>query len=270
MNKPKRTKVDATARWGRAKLLCAAVSVAVPFLACTFNHTADLVEPPQSHYTSIAYLKSLYRGRPLTITDDIVVKGWVVSSDRCGNFYKSICIEDSTAGIEIRIDCERLFERYYVGDSLVVVCSGLTVGGYGRLVQLGGAPSEGFETSCLTTAQADAHIAVSGHLPSAPQPQTALIGNLSTDLLCCYVRFERVGFAQQCAGMTWAERDSAAVRQLCNFGGDTLDVYTSQYATFALKTLPVGELSVAGILSFFNNRYQLRVVDPYDVSVFEQ
>lgn len=41
---------------------------------------------------SIAHLRTLYRGYPITIAEDIYIEGRVVSDDRYGNFYHTLVL----------------------------------------------------------------------------------------------------------------------------------------------------------------------------------
>lgn len=50
---------------------------------------------------TIAALRARYAGTPFTVTGDIVVTGRVASSDRAENFYRTLCICDAEAGLEV-------------------------------------------------------------------------------------------------------------------------------------------------------------------------
>ena len=67
--------------------------------------------------------------------------------------------------------------------------------------------------------------------------------------------------------LAWCDEDSDSNRHLVNPEGDTLLVRTSRYARFADDALPVGSGYVEGILVWFNNSYQLRVIDARNVIV---
>ena len=54
-------------------------------------------------FTTIADLKKMYNGKPVKVTGRCVIKGQVTTSDQVGNLYKSLYIQDATAGIEVKI-----------------------------------------------------------------------------------------------------------------------------------------------------------------------
>lgn len=88
-----------------------------------------------------------------------VIKGRVVSTDKPGNFYKSLFIQDETGGMEIKIGKNGLYNDYLQGQTVYVKLDGLTLGMYGfksgnyggmGMVQVGFAdPSGEYETSYL-------------------------------------------------------------------------------------------------------------------------
>lgn len=87
---------------------------------------------------TIAQLGALYTpGKPVLIEDDIIIAGRVISSDRRGNFYKQIFIQDETGGIEIKLGKNSLYNEYKPGQMVYVKCGpgdktgGLTLASYG-------------------------------------------------------------------------------------------------------------------------------------------
>ena len=88
---------------------------------------------------TIADLKKLYvkTGKPVKIDPDLIIKGQVVSEDRSGNIYKSLYIQDETGAIELKIGKNGLYNDYKPGQWIVVRCSGLTLGNYNGMLQLG-------------------------------------------------------------------------------------------------------------------------------------
>ncbi|MGM9765846.1 MAG: DUF5689 domain-containing protein [Candidatus Cryptobacteroides sp.] len=100
--------------------------------------------------TTIMELKKLYKSAPVKIQNDIVIAGQVVSEDRSGNIYKSLYIQDATSGIELKIGKSGLYNDYKLGQWVYVKCSGMTLGKYNDMLQLGFAdPTGEYETSYL-------------------------------------------------------------------------------------------------------------------------
>ena len=101
-------------------------------------------------FTSIADLKKLYNKGPVKVTGRCVIKGKVTTSDQVGNIYKSLYIKDETAGIEIKIGKNGLYNEYKLGQWLYIDCTDLTVGDYNGMINLGYEdPTQEYETSYL-------------------------------------------------------------------------------------------------------------------------
>lgn len=108
---------------------------------------------------TIAELAAMYKSKPWKIDQNIVIAGKVITSDQPGNFYKSFYIQDETAGMEIKVGRNGLYNEYKPGQTVYVKCEGLTLGMYGfktgnyggqGMVQLGYEdPTGEYETSYL-------------------------------------------------------------------------------------------------------------------------
>lgn len=119
---------------------------------------------------TIAALCGMYKtGSPWNIDQDLIIAGKVTTTDKPGNFYKSLYIQDGTGGIEIKMGKNGLYNYYPEGTTLYVRCFGLTLGMYGYksgnyggqgMVQLGFEdPSGSYETSYLESSYLiDSHI----------------------------------------------------------------------------------------------------------------
>ncbi len=100
---------------------------------------SNVVQPEDITPThTIAELISLYTpGSPIQIEEDIIIAGRIISSDKRGNFYKQLFIQDGTGGIEVKIGKNSLYNEYKPGQMLYVKVGpgektgGLTLGSYG-------------------------------------------------------------------------------------------------------------------------------------------
>ena len=113
---------------------------------------ADIYEPvTMTPNTTILELKKMYtEGTPLTIEKDIIIGGQVISEDKSGNIYKSLYIQDATAGIELKLGKNGLYNDYKLGQWVYVKCSGLTLGAYNGMIQLGCEdPTKAYVTSYM-------------------------------------------------------------------------------------------------------------------------
>lgn len=124
------------------------------------------------------------QGTPWLMTGNHVIEGKVISSDETGNFYKSFYIQDETAGIEIKIGKNGLYNDYKEGQTIYVKCNDLYLGMYGYksgtgqgMVQIGHKdplydtdPDNGYETSYIEAPLLiDTHV-IRGEMGPAVQP----------------------------------------------------------------------------------------------------
>lgn len=214
--------------------------------------------------TSIADLKTGYSGGLDSIATDLIIQGKVVGNDESGNLYKKLVIQDATAGIEILLNKTSLYNEYKLGQTVYVKCKGMYMGNYGGLIQLGYI-FDG-KIGQLPEAMIPAHL-FRDSLPGAiPAPVALDLTQDNTKYLDMLVKIENAMFTEG-GRNTFATADATTNRNLSS-GSSTIIVRTSNYATFALDTLPAGAGTVLGILTVYNGDYQLAVRDTSDLQGF--
>ena len=240
--------------------------VALAVVACGCSEDRSGVDKT----LSIRALKSLYRGYPVRITEQVAVEGVVVGTDRYDELYHQLILQDHTGGVVFSINDARLYETYSVGDSLRVGCCGLTIGGYGHSVRVGNAPQgDGYQTSPIEWAlwcSLVEHCGV-GHKPKAEMVE---IGALGAEHISTIVRVDDVRFVE--AGESVADKGVAVSRHLVSATQaeptDTLVVRASGRSDFYDMLLPAGPCSVVGIAGYFHDDYQLLITSPDDIVAY--
>lgn len=200
---------------------------------------------------------------------DIVICGIVTTSDKHGNCYKYINIEDGTGGIQIKINNTALYNKYRVGQRVYVKCNGLDLGDYRKLPQLGYWANDGMEP--IPSAKASRYIFCDG-VPEAFEPQIVLTSIPSADAISPtwynrLVKLENCYFVE--GGMaTFCDANAATSRDIKMADGTTITMRTSNYADFINEMLPTGNGNVVGILTRYNNTVQIVIRDLDDVQDF--
>ena len=124
----------------------------------TFDEPPGPGDPGIIANTTIAALKAKHTvsGNYDVINSDVIISGIVVANDKSGNLYKELYVQDSTGGINVKLDANSLYTSYPVGRKVYIKCNGLCLSDYNRLVQLGvkanvaGSPSlEGIAASLV-------------------------------------------------------------------------------------------------------------------------
>lgn len=258
-------------------LLALAGSVSLSSCDDDFERPPMVVPTAKRHAnTTIAELKTkFYTGESNYATlvekrddgTDYIIKGRVISSDQAGNFFKQLVIEDETGAIQVNIDSYDLYKTYQYGQEIVIDVTGLYIGAYGKLMQIGSTPNNNYPgriASDLATKQ----IEVNG----LAEPEKIVAGEYTIAALNDLISNQEEFLAKQCrlvsikdvtfkdAGKaTLADKDKNTSRTISDGTGDMI-VYTSGYSDFYDYYCPEGKGTIVGILSFFNRSWQIRLI----------
>ena len=140
-------------------------------------------------------LRTYYAGRPTRIEKEVIVCGRVTSSDRAGNFYRSLTIESHDAAAELMVGLDHLHNDYPIGTKLYVRLQGLTVGEQRGVLQIGheADPASGFAVDYLPSkAAVDQHIVRSSDPIAEPIPLDCTIAQLRPEMAGRLVRIEQL------------------------------------------------------------------------------
>jgi hypothetical protein len=257
--------------------LSLALLLAALFVACV---KTDFDDPPTGGdgqdiptNTTIRDLKKLHVGSGTfdPITEDLVIGGIVVMDDRSGNYYKTLVIQDSSGGIEVKFNDGYLYNRYPVGRKIYIRCKDLILTDYNGLTQLTGSTIQqnGSLTDIGITELQEREQVVKGFLGTPPAPRTVSIDQISDNMISTLVRLENVQFTQCDAGRPYADAiaKTSVNRILENCAGQELILRTSGFADFATATTPLGKGAITGVLNVYGNDYQLYIRDLTDVAI---
>ena len=239
---------------------------------------------------TLADLKALYPANEtntIQITTDMVVEGYVSSSDISGNIYKILYIQDKlenpTQGLTIITDAVNMYAKYPVGTKVTIKAKDLWLAKVGGIVQLTNKntnPTTGEVTFALTDQKLNTNV-----LKSCNQPTTPIVpfvvnspSSITADMVGALVKFERAQFTKQALYNTlgtlnsWANPGVTTNREFDFFAADrtkagSIITRNSPYSTFAFLNLPTGNGSLMGIISSFNGTLQLYVRDLNDVKM---
>ncbi|MDE6120759.1 MAG: hypothetical protein K2F63_03115, partial [Muribaculaceae bacterium] len=236
--------------------------------------------------TSIAELKEMFwndaTNYAVKIQDEadpsrrIVIAGRVISSDECGNVFKSLVIQDETAALAMSVNSYNLYLNYRVGQEIVMDVTDMFIGKYAGLQQMG-MPSwysngDTWQVSFMAPEYFYEHAELNGW-PEAASIDTldvATFGSIGTSpeelrkWQSQLVRFQNVHF-EEGGTNTFSKYHSTANedqnRTLVDATGATMTVRTSGYANFCEETLPAGNIDLVGILSYYNTSWQIILID---------
>lgn len=233
-----------------------------------FEKPAQKNHPPLPSAThSIAELKKMYRSGVggTVITQDIIIRGVISTNDTKGNFYRTMALQDTTGGIEVKMGMGNLSLLYPQGMEVAIKCQGLVLGMYGDMVNLGfKSVDQRYETGYIPDLMVT-EIMLAGRFVGI-NPTKIEINQVDKRYANMLIKLPRVQFLQSELGQTYADQKNKATvssvnRMLIDPKGNSIIVRTSSYAMFAGKTLPQGSGSVTALLSFFRGTPQLAIID---------
>ncbi len=234
---------------------------------------------------TIADLKSALGNNTLMqITNDWVLDATVTASDKSGNLYKSVYIQDQTGGIRLGINLRDLYLRgYHRGAKIRIKAKDLYIGKTsGGELELGdlynghiGRIGDDIDQDHIFFLNEDEQV----------EPEVITPGAVTYDQVGKLVKIEDAVFAPEDVLETFAFSDSqsshpsprAANRTLTVCAGSgQITVRTSGYANFADAHVRYGRGTLTGILSCYDanhngsidpDEYQIILRDIYDVDM---
>jgi len=253
--------------------------LALLFVSGTTTCVKHFDEPPE--YTgpkvkaniSITEIKRLHIPNNFEkITDDLIIEGIVTANDKTDNFYKSIVIQDSTAGITVRLDGFSLFNIYPIGRKIHIRLKGLWLGDYGGMIQLGAGVNRSdpqFPELIPIPQPLFDRVIVKGDLDQKMIPRIMKLEELNDSFQSMLVTLTQVEFDHSDTGKTYADavnkQTVAHTLRTCGIG--TVYVRTSGFAKFASATTARGHGDITGIFSMFRTQKQLLIRDTSDVQL---
>ena len=277
------------------------------FTSCQDSYDAPDLRTPEATMkpnTSITEIKQMiaadYDGEndvviPVGTKEDgehYIIHGRVISSDASGNIYQNLVIQDETAALTLSIRESSMWTSYRVGQDVVVDVTGLYMGTYSGLFQLGwldeynggpsmtfmswfmfkdhnemnGLPNQDFQYISINNGQGwpeknpYCFVTTIEELNSISSTTTLGVNVMSQLVEIQDVYFEEGG------KNTYAEyQESNERRYVVDARGSRIALNNSGYATFHNDTLPVGIGSVRGILGYYQDEWQLTIRDIEDV-----
>ncbi len=236
---------------------------------------------------TIAELKNMYTGGTMEITEDLVLEGYVSSSDREGNIYKTIYIQDAlqnpTQGFTLSVDLADTYTQYPVGSKIFVKLKGLYLGEYGGVVQLGALYRD--DDGTITFGRMPASLARNAVVrgcdePQAVTPKTITINDFNDNLIGALIKLENVEVTPNYLCITYAIPEDPETNQqaettnviLSDCPGNTVTLRNSGFANFAGDLMPGGKGSVTAILSKYVSfggsvTWQIYIRDTSDVNM---
>jgi hypothetical protein len=212
---------------------------------CYDNHS----EPTPGEFSkqancTIAQLRELCNdGLCYLVKEERICVGRVTSSDREGNFYRSVVIEDNSGGVEVKLGTYNLASQYPVGLMVALHLDGTALMIENGVVQMG-LPPQSFDSA---PREMEAQEVIDRHLlrsnsiaPTTPSVST--VEELSASRCGQFVEVENIIHAPL------TESNEEEYYRFVDESNNAIFIYISRYADFSDTEIPISLHSVQGIL----------------------
>jgi hypothetical protein len=215
----------------------------------------------QKNLVSIKYAKDLMvSGEATEINSDIVIKGYVVSSDATGNFYKEFYIQDDpsepTAAIRLLIDTTDSYNMFNIGREIYVNLNGLYIGEYRTgdgVITIGELDSTNNRITNVREEVMKAHILRAAET-SEISPLSVKFSQINDSHVGMMVEVYDVNVAPSDIGEPYVDPydtfDTQRTLEACDgFSKKTFLLETSAYADFNQDILPSGTGTIKAVVT---------------------
>ena len=225
------------------------------------NTILSEVESGTKEMISITQLKDLsVSGEAVEITSDLVMKGYVTSSDATGNFYKEIYIQDDptspTDGVRLLIDFSDSYNMFNIGREIYISLKGFYIGEYRTgdgVVSIGEYDAGQNRISNIREAIVKKNILRSSNI-SDLTPLKVKFSEISDSHIGIMVEISDVNVVSSQVGKPFVDPndsyDTQRNLEACEgFGKTSFILETSAFANFKQNPLPAGTGTISGIVS---------------------
>ncbi|HEA23552.1 hypothetical protein LCGC14_1996640 [marine sediment metagenome] len=237
--------------------------------SCTKSRNFD--PPPNECSTGLvpnatfAEVKGLYVDQTFQIQEDLIIEGYVASSDEDGNFFSVLHFQDSpvgpTEGFEIEFDVRDSHLFYPVGTKIYIQLKGLFLGKSKDVFKIGGVFTSFGNVSVgrLPSTIVDKHIFVACDEIVAIVPSKIALTNIPKNLTNTLVRLDSLEVSDAEVGQAFAFEREETERTLIDCDDNELILLNSGFSEFQAELLPEGNGSITGILLRENDKYRLAI-----------
>ena len=230
----------------------------------------DCISPGLVKTKEVSDIYTVATGTTAIYAADDIIEAYVISSDEGGNFYKSMYLQpvNGSKGFNISIDEVNVYTKHFEpGTKVFVKLKGLAYANptsFARGLVFGAPPTDVYAVDRLTNYKGSVLPSCESANEDDIVKHLTISQALSDVYLNTLVEISDVQFKTDCA--TYSKKDFDTSLKITN-GTTTLDVRTSHFANFAGNFVPSGRGTIRGVLSKYNNGYQLVIRTERDVKM---
>ncbi len=248
---------------------------AFPIAGCVKNTQYDIpdtgCEQGITANATFEDVRKLYSEGTLEITEDLVIEGYVNSSDESGNFFSSIHFQDHpvnpSSGLQIDMDLRDSYLFYGLGKKIFIRLKGLYLGKSKGVYKLGGAFIS-FGTLSVGRLPANLvqeHVLISCDPPASMTAHAIPLDTLSDALINVLVELQEVQVNAAELEQPFALPGVEVGRVLEDCNHQQITLLNSGYSDFQEVIMPDKRGSVTGVLYKSGTKYQVIIRDTTDI-----
>ena len=234
---------------------------------------------PTEKLTTFKAVKSLYEqavnGGNSTeiIRDDVYIEGYVVSTDRAGNFFEELIIQNKTddsnpdsdprLGFKIDINVSSLSDTYQFGQKVMVKLQGLTIGETSGVITIG--KGDAVNVKQIQAAEYKDIVLRTNEIAEI-KPMRVGLENLTENFENTLIelnnmQLNRFELGASFASESFDEFDGLRLLESCD-SGIQLIMQTSTFSDFKSLIVPQGKGTVTGVFSRdFRDNFNVLVIN---------
>lgn len=217
-------------------------------------------------------VKALYEEEILQIQEDLIIEGYVISSDKAGNFFGVLHFQDAPANpndaLQIEIDLRDSHLFFGLGDKILVKLKGLYLGKSKDVFKLGGTFTSFGNVSVgrLPSNAVFEHVFVSCDVKETIVPTPIRISEDLQQSANTLVKFDNIEFSLDDLGLPFALDREETRRLLVDCADNEIEIVNSGFSDFKAELLPDGSGSITGVLIQENDDFYLQIRDLDDIN----
>nr|WP_321415702.1 DUF5689 domain-containing protein [uncultured Allomuricauda sp.] len=218
----------------------------IPKNNCTTDISANI---------NFAELDSLVQDEVIQIQEDLILEGYVISSDRAGNFFGVLYLQDALSnpakGLQLEVDLRESHLQFPEGSKVLVKLKDLYLGKKGSNIRIGSVFTSFGNLSIgrLPSGKVFDHLLVSCEAAGPPEPLIATIPEMDSLPSNILVQLENIEFAEEILGETYAVAQEETQRTLVDCEENEIALVNSGYADFQAETLLEANGTLTAILT---------------------
>lgn len=235
------------------------------------NYVKDLVAN-----TSYAKVKGLFLEQTFQIQDDLIIEGYVTSSDIAGNFFSVLHFQDkpvnATEGFQIELDYRDSHLFFPAGSKIYIKLKGLYLGKSKEVFKIGGVFTSFGNVSVgrLPSAVVNKHVFLASDEKFEIQPRLIAVEELNESITNTLVKFEGLEVIEKELGKPFATHKKETERTLMDCNKNTITLLNSGFSDFQSDLLPVGNGSITGVLKREKEDYFLVIRSLGDINFIQE